>query len=431
MEITVLIGVIGIVLLLALIALGVPIAFSMATIGALGTFILVGPEAAFRQVAMIAWDKGTDFVMVCIPLFIMMGQLVYHAGIASDLYDCVQKWFGRVYGGLAITSVVACAGFGAVTGVSVAAVATMGTMIMPEMRKYKYNGRLATGCLATAGTLAILIPPSLSMVFYGIMTENSIGSLFIAGIIPGIILSAAFCLMIYIRCRINPTLGPPGPSYPWKVRFTALTKLLPIMIIFTTVIGGIYAGIFTPTEASGVGVSGIFLIALIMKRMTWEKFKNACHDTGLISAMVFAIISGGYFIGRFLVVTELTTGLVAFVAGLGINKYLVLVIFLGMYLILGAVLDVYGMMILTLPFVYPIVVTLQFDPIWFGVFFTIMVELALVTPPIGVCVYVINDIAPEVPLHSVFIGIIPFVIITICMVFFLMAFPQVALWLVY
>ncbi len=423
------IGIVGVGIMLGLIALGVPIAFSMAAVGALGTLFLAGLPQAFSQISLIAWDKGTDFVMVCIPLYIFMGQMVFHAGIAGDLFDCVQKWLGRLPGGLAITGVMACAAFGAVTGVSVAAVATMGSIIMPEMRKYKYDNKLGTGCLATSGTLAILIPPSLCMVFYGIMTDTSIGTLFIAGIIPGIILSVLFSIMIYIRCLIDPKLGPVGPSFSWKERFASLKKLVPVLSIFILVIGSIYGGFCTATEAAGIGASGILIVALIMKRLTWDNFKRAAHETGLISAMVFAIIMGGYFISRFLVLTEVSTQLVDLIANLNLNRYVLMLLFTVMYLILGCVLDVYGMLILTLPFVFPIILKLGFDPIWFGIYVTVMTEIALVTPPVGVSVYVMANIAPEVPMEDIFKGTFPFVGVALVMIGILMAYPEIALWL--
>lgn len=428
MELTT-IGIIGIGIMGGLIAIGVPIAFSMAVVGALGTFYLAGFQQALSQISLIAWDKGTDFVMVCIPLFILMGQLVFHAGIAGDLFDCVQKWLGRLPGGLAITGVVACAGFGAVTGVSIAAVATMGTIIMPEFRKYKYDNKLGTGCLATSGTLAILIPPSLCMVFYGILTDTSIGALFLAGIIPGIIMSALFSLMIYIRCLINPSLGPVGPKFSWRERFLSLGKLVPTLLVFAVVIGGIYAGFFTPTEASGIGVSAILFISLVMRRLTWKKFVRSLHETGLISAMVFAIIMGGYFISRFLVLTEISNHMVEFISNLGFHRYYIMLLFTVMYLFLGCVLDVYGMLILSIPFVFPIILQLGFDPVWFGIFVTVMTEIALVTPPIGVSVYVMHDIAPEVPMEDIFMGTFPFVAIALGLIIFLMFYPEVSLWL--
>jgi len=266
-------GILAILLMIALTFLGVPIALALLAIGAVGNIYLLGLPQTAMQIHMITWETGTNFLLIAVPLFVFMGQLVYHTKIASDLYDFVHKWFGRLPGGLAVTGVFTSAGFGAVTGSSVAAIATMGIMVMPEMRKYNYNLRLATGSLASAGTLAIMIPPSIPMVIYGVWTETSIGKLFIAGVVPGILLAAGFCGMIVARCLLDPKLGPAGPKYSWKDRLSALTKLLPTTIIFVIVLGGIYGGIFTPTEASAIGAVGVLAVALVMKRLTLERLK--------------------------------------------------------------------------------------------------------------------------------------------------------------
>jgi tripartite ATP-independent transporter DctM subunit len=420
----------GIVVMLALIARGVPIAFAMAVVGAGGYWILVGYKPALTQIYMNAIQKGSELVFIALPLFILMGQLVYHSKLAVDLYDCVQKWFGRLPGGLAITSVAGCAGFGAVTGSSVAAVATIAPMSMPEMRRYNYDPQLATGALASAGTLAMLIPPSVILVAYGIWTETSIGHLFIAGVIPGIVLATMYAVYIWGRCMISPEMGPIGPAYTWSERFSSLWKLLPVFTIFFIVLGGIYAGIFTPTEAAGIGVSGVFLVMALMGRFRWKDVKHALMDAGRTSAMIFAIIIGGHIIGAFLNVTGVTDGLITWVAELGVNKYVVLAIFVVMYLILGAILDVWGMLILTLPFVFPVVTSLGFDPVWFGVFIVVMVEIALITPPIGINVYVMHNLAPDIELTEIFKGVMPFVAVSLVFVALLTAFPQMALFLV-
>jgi C4-dicarboxylate transporter DctM subunit len=424
------IAIAGIVVMLALIALGVPIAFSMAVVGAGGYWMLVGFKPAITQVYINSYQKGSELVFIALPLFILMGQLVYHSRIAVDLYDCVQKWFGRLPGGLAITSVAGCAGFGAVTGSSVAAVATIAPMSMPEMRRYKYDVRLATGSLASAGTLAMLIPPSVILVAYGIWTETSIGHLFIAGVIPGIVLATMYSLYIWGRCLINPEMGPIGPRYTWGEKIGSLYKLGPVLAIFLIVLGGIYFGVFTPTEAAGIGVSGVFFVTLVMGRVTWEGTKAALLDAGRTSAMIFAIIVGGHIIGAFLNVTGVTTGLISWIADLGVNKYVVIAIFVALYLVLGAILDVWGMLILTLPFVFPVIVELGFDPVWFGIFIVIMVEIALITPPIGINVYVMHNLAPDVPLTEIFKGVAPFVVVSLIFVVLLTAFPQMALFLV-
>ena len=423
------IGIIGFAALLVLIAVGVPIAFSMAVVGIVGSYALTGFTPTAAQVGLNAWEKSTDFVLIALPMFILMGQLVFHLKLAEDLYDAVQKWFGRLPGGMAITAVIASAGFGAVTGVSAAAVATMGAMTMPEMRRYNYDLGLAAGSLAASGTLAILIPPSVLMIVYGIWTETSIGALFIAGIIPGILLTCAFALLIYVQCRLRPERGPVGPAYPLNERLASLRKLAPILAIFGLVIGGIYVGAFTPTEASAIGVIGVLTVGLVMRRLSWDGLRASIIDTGLTTGMIFLIIIGGHLIGRFLVLTEVTTGIVDLIAASGLNRFVILFLFVLMYLVLGALLDVWGMLILTLPFVFPVVVSLGFDPVWFGIFVVLMTELALITPPVGINVYVMHGIVPDVGLVKIFRGIMPFVVVILAFVALISAFPEIVLWL--
>lgn len=424
-----LIGVLGFAALMALIALGVPIAFAMAAVGIVGTSLMVGVNQAISQVALNSWEKSTDFLMFALPLFILMGQLVYHLKIAEDLFEAVRRWFGRLPGGMAITAVIASAGFGAVTGVSSASVATMGAMVMPEMRRYKYDDELATGSLAAAGTLAIMIPPSVLMVVYGIWTETSIGALFIAGIIPGIMLSLAFSGILLVRCWLHPELGPLGPHSSWEERIRSLRNLAPILAIFALVIGGIYFGVFTPTEAAGIGVSGVTVVGLVMRRLTWRAYLRAVIDSGVTTGMIFAVIIGGQLVARFFVLTDLTRSIVDLIAGSGLNAYIVIFLFVLMYLVLGALLDVWGMLILTLPFTYPIVTNLGFDSIWFGIFVVLMTELALITPPVGINVYVMHGIARDVPLMTIFRGVTPFVVTVLLFVALITAFPEIVLWL--
>ena len=424
-----LIGLIGIAAMLALLLLGVPIALAMAATGAVGLWVLEGPGPALAHTLLIPWAEGRSFVLVTIPLFVLMGQLVFHTGLATDLYDGVRTWIGKVPGGMAITSVIACGGFGAVTGSSIATVATMGAIVMPEMRRYKYHPRLATGSLAASGTLGILIPPSLIFIFYGVMTETSIGALFMAGIIPGILAAAMFSTIIFVRCIVTPSLGPPGPGATWAERWASTLGLLPILTLFFLVIGGIYGGIFTPTEAAGVGCTGVLVAAGLRRRLTANAMSKALEETALVSAMIFAIIVGGYLVARFLAVTGITEDLVALLVGMELGRVSFLILLVLIYLVLGAMLDVFGMLVLTIPFVMPVVGELGIDPIWFGVFAVMMAELALVTPPIGANVFVMRRTAPEVPMGDIFMGVLPFVAGELVVISLVIAFPEIALWL--
>ncbi len=423
-------GILGAVVLLVLLALGAPIAFAMSFTGLAGLWLVEGPGPAMAQAALIPWEHGRDFVFVTVPLFVLMGQLFYHAGLAGDLYEGLRKWVGRVPGGMAIASVLACGGFGAVTGSSIATVATMGTIVMPEMRRYDYNARLATGALAASGTLGILIPPSLIFIFYGVMTETSIGALFIAGIVPGVITALMFSGLILVRCLLNPELGPKGPPASWPERLESLARLGPVTALFVLIIGGIYAGIFTPTEAAGVGCIGVLFAAALRRKLSRDGIVAALKSTVLISAMIFAIIVGGYLVARFLAVTGVTDYLVAAIIGAELDRVVFLLLLIVLYFVLGAMLDVFGMLVLTIPFVFPVITELGIDPVWFGVFVVIMAEVALITPPIGANVFIMRRVAPEVPMEEIFLGVFPFVIGELVLLALLIAFPGIPLWLV-
>jgi tripartite ATP-independent transporter DctM subunit len=420
----------GVVVLLALLALGVPIALAMAFTGIAGLWLVEGVQPTMAQAALIPWEHGRDFVFVTVPLFVLMGQLFFHAGLAGDLYEGLRKWVGRVPGGMAIASVLACGGFGAVTGSSIATVATMGTIVMPEMRRYHYNARLATGALAASGTLGILIPPSLIFIFYGVMTETSIGALFIAGIVPGVLTALMFSGLILVRCTLDPALGPKGPPTSWRERVASIGKLGPVTALFILIIGGIYAGIFTPTEAAGVGCVGVLVMATVRRKLNAAAIAAALRSTALISAMIFAIIIGGYLVARFLAVTGVTDFLVEAIIAANLNRVGLLLLLIALYFVLGAMLDVFGMLVLTIPFVFPVVTELGIDPVWFGVFVVIMAELALITPPIGANVFIMRRVAPEVPMEEIFLGVFPFVIGELGVLALLILFPELALWLV-
>jgi tripartite ATP-independent transporter DctM subunit len=424
-----LVGGLGLGVMFVLLVLGVPIAFAMAVVGAAGLWILEGPGPALAQATLIPWSEGRSFVFVTIPLFVLMGQLVYQTGLASDLYAGIRAWIGRVPGGLAVASVVACGAFGAVTGSSIATVATMGAIVMPEMRRYGYDPRLATGALAASGTLGILIPPSVIFIFYGVMTETSIGELFIAGIVPGILTAMMFSVIILVRCTLSPELGPRGPVATWDERWRSTSGFLPIVALFFGVIGGLYVGAFTPTEGAGVGCAGVVLIAGLKRRVTALALRRALEETALISAMMFAIIVAGYLLARFLAITGTTETIVDLLVSLELGRVGFILLLIGLYLVLGALLDVFGMLVLTVPFLMPVVGELGIDPIWFGVFVVVMSEVALVTPPIGANVFVMRRAAPDVPMTEIFLGVLPFVVGELVMLALLIAFPAIATWL--
>jgi C4-dicarboxylate transporter DctM subunit len=423
------VGGVALAVMFVLLMLGVPIAFAMAAVGAAGLWILEGPSSALAHAALIPWSEGRSFVFVTIPLFVLMGQLVYQTGLATDLYAGIRSWIGKVPGGLAVASVIACAGFGAVTGSSIATVATMGAIVMPEMRRYGYDPRLATGALAASGTLGILIPPSVIFIFYGVMTETSIGELFIAGIVPGLITAFMFSAIVLVRCWFNPSLGPKGPSATWAERWTSARGFVPILVLFGGVMGGLYVGAFTPTEGAGVGCAGVLAIAGIKRKVTLPAMSRALEETALISAMMFAIIVAGYLLARFLALTGTTETIVDALVAMELGRVGFILLLVVLYLVLGALLDVFGMLVLTIPFVMPVVRELGIDPIWFGVFVVIMSEVALVTPPIGANVFVMRRVTPDVPMADIFLGVLPFVIGELVIVALLVMFPEIATWL--
>ena len=422
-----LLGIAGVLLLFVLLGLGVPIAWAMGVIGVAGNAVVLGFLPATVQVNLVVWENGTLFLFIALPMFLLMGQLAFHTGIANDLYDCVHKWLGRLPGGLAVAAVVSNAGYGAVTGNSIAAVATMGPMVMPQFRKYGYNLSLATGTLASAGTLAVLVPPSTLMIIYGAWTETSVGDLFLAGIIPCILLATAYCATLVVLCQVWPRLGPKGPAYSWRERVASLTKLAPTLIVMTIVIGGIYGGIMTPAEAGSVGVVGVLAVALAYGRLTRAAVAASLREAALTSGMVFAILVAGVLFSRFLVQTQVTANLVTMIADMQLSRGALLAWLLLFYFVLGTALDTFGMLILSLPFVMPVVVAAGVDKVWFGVFVAVMVELAAVSPPVGITVAVMRGVAPDVSTGDIFKGCYPFLVLTLLLTAALIAAPELAL----
>lgn len=423
------IGILGIGLLFVLLGIGVPIAWAMGAIGVLGSATILGFMPAALQLNLTVWENGTLFLFIALPMFLLMGQLAFYTGIANDLYDCVHKWFGRLHGGLAVAAVISNAAYGAVTGNSIAAVSTMGPMVMPQFRKYGYDLSLATGTLASAGTLAVLVPPSTLMIIYGAWTETSVGDLFLAGIIPCVVLAVSYCLTLMLVCTFWPHLGPRGPAYSWGERFKSLTKLLPTIIVMGIVFGGIYGGIMTPPEAGAVGVLGVLVVAQVYGRLTREAIARSLREAASTSGMVFAILVSGVLFSRFLVHTEITASLVQWIGTMGLSRTMLLFAMLLFYFVLGTALDTFGMLILSLPFVMPVVVAAGIDKVWFGVFVAVMVELAAVSPPVGITVAVMRSVAPDVSTQAIFRGCYPFLILTILLTILLIAWPDIALWL--
>ncbi len=423
------IGIAGILFLFLLLALRMQIGFSMVLVGFLGFSVLVSFRSSFSILGMEPFKTASSYGLTVIPLFILMGQFANYSRMGIEIYRTVYRWIGFLPGGLSMATIGACASFAAISGSSLATAATFGTVALPEMKRFKYDDSLATGCVAAGGTLGILIPPSTVMIIYGILTQQPIGTLFIAGILPGLLLSGLFIVTVYLQTRFRPTLGPPGPKIAIREKIASLKDTWGILSLFLLVIGGLYTGWFTPTEAAGVGAFGAFLITVIKRRLTWNNLKASLTDTTKTTAMVFAILIGASIFGYFLTVSQIPERLSNWIVELGMNKYLVLTMTILLFIILGCFMEGLAIMILTIPVIYPMVVGMGFDPIWFGIIITLVMEMSLITPPVGVNVFIISGIAKEVPMYTIFRGVIPFFVAMLVAIVLLVMFPQIALFL--
>lgn len=418
-------GLLGLGAIFVLILLGMRIAFATALVGFVGLWIMKDMGVAGKVVGFLCHGIVAHYSLSVIPLFIIMGYYAFYAGLTDDIFFTARQWIGHLPGGIAIATVFGCAGFAACTGASTASAAIMGRVAIPEMKKYGYHPRLAAGVVAASGTLASLIPPSVILVIYGIITEQSIGALLIAGFIPGIVSAAIYAAMIYTRVKIYPELGIPQPGVSLKAKFFALKGTWGVLVLIVLIIGGIYSGVFTPTEAGGAGAFGAFLMALFMRRLTKERLKESLLETGRTTIMIFAIIVGVLIFVRFLALSGLPNTFTQFVLDLPIPPSLILVLILCIYVFLGMFLDAIGMMMLTLPMVFPAVTGLGYDPIWFGIIIVKMCEICLITPPVGLNCYIVRSVAPDIPLEEIFRGILPFLAMDILTVALLIAFPQI------
>lgn len=423
------VGIIGIALLIFLFLIRMPVAFAMALVGFAGFAFLTSPTAAFGLLSRDLFDTFSSYPLSVIPMFILMGTFAFGSGISRRLYDTAYTWVGHFRGGLTIATVFACAGFGAICGSSTATAATMGQIALPEMKKYNYDDTLATGTVAAAGTLGILIPPSTVFLIYGILTEQSIGKLFVAGILPGIILTVFFAITVAILCWRNPAIGPPGLPTSLNEKIKATTGIIEALILFLLAIGGLFLGWFSPTQAGAIGAGGALLIGVGRRQMSWKSFVEACKEGLRTSCMVLFIVTGALIFGKFMAVSRIPLVLAEWLGGLPIPPMAVVVVIVLIYFIGGFFMDAMALIVLTIPIFYPLVIKLGFDPIWFGVIIVLVGEMGVITPPVGVNVFVIKGIAPAVPLENIFRGIFPFLIALIVMTAILMVFPAIATFL--
>ena len=419
----------GIISLVILLALGMNVGLTMMVVGFGGVWMIRGFTPALGILRTVPFSNAMNYSFTVIPLFILMGQLAFYAGLSADLFSAADKWLGRFKGGLAMATIAACAGFAAICGSSAATAATMCVVALPEMRKYGYKDSLATGAISAGGTLGILIPPSTGFIIYGIVAEQSIGRLFAAGVIPGLVLTLCYIVCIAVQVRLQPDLAPGTKDYPLKEKLIALKGTIGMLILFFAVIGGMFSNLFTASEAAAVGAA-LALGALVMKgKFTWKTFVDALRDTIKASAMVFLILIGAYVFGTFLAITRLPMTLASFVRGLDVNRYVILAFILAVYFVLGCLMDSLAMVVLTIPIFLPIVTNLGFDPIWYGVIMVMVMQTGLITPPVGMNVYVVAGVAKDVPLVTVFRGVMPIVLGIVVATAIVAAFPQLSLWL--
>lgn len=424
-----LIGVIGFIALFALLAVGMPVGFSLIVVAFAGFAVIVSFEGARGMLSTAPYSIVHNYTWCCICLFVLMGHFAFHSGLITDVYTTAYKWLGRLRGGLSIATIAGCTGFAACTGSSAASVAFITTSALPEMERHNYAPGLATGCIAAGCTLGILIPPSIPFIVYGLFAEVSIGRLFIAGIIPGILLSGLFLLVIYIWVSFKPSTGPPGPQSTWRERFGSLTGLWSAIVLVVLVLGGLWGGVFTPVEAGGVGAFGAFLIGLVRRRFTRHSIVESLLDSVRISGMIFIIMIGAIMFNAFLAVSGLASMLASFACGLPVSPVVVVIFIMFFYLIGGCLMDAFGLIMLTLPIFIPIMNALGIDLILFGVLTTIMIEMAEITPPIGLNVFILSGMARHIPMYTVFRGIVPFLLAMIVGLALIIAFPQIALFL--
>lgn len=423
-------GIVGTVGVFLLLFLGMPIALALMLIGFSGIWYLTSSHAALPVVARTVYEVSSTYSYMVIPLFLVMGSFASISGSIEDLYKTFDKWLRRLPGGLAAATIAACAGFSAVSGSSVATAAAMAGIAYPEMRKYNYSPRLATGTIAGGGTLGFLIPPSIGFVVFGMLTEQSVGKLLIAGILPGIILAVTFISLIVFQVKRNPSLAPANPEpVSWREKFLALKNVWEIVTVFLVVMGGIYLGWFTPSEAGAAGATLLLLFAFLKKKLTFMNLFGALQDAVRVSAMVLFLIAGATVYTYFLGLSTIPVQLVGWVAGLAVSRYVILAAILLVYLFLGCFIDAVSMMVLTLPVVFPLILELGFDPIAFGVVCVLMMDAGLITPPMGLNLFTIAGTAKDVSMEEIYLGALPFVIPILIVVVIVALFPETALFL--
>ncbi len=414
----------GFAALLGLMALRIPIALAMAITGLAGTAYVSSTQSAIYILRNAPFERASSYTFLIIPLFLLMGFVSSQSGLSQSLFRAANAWLGQLRGGLAMATVFSSAAFGAICGSSIATAAAVSGVVLPEMKRYRYSDALATGSIAAGGTLGIMIPPSIIFVLYAIVTETSPGYLLLAGIVPGIIGMALFMLAIAIWVRIDPDIAPPGDESDRTDRLSSLQDMWPIVLLFTVVVGSIYTGLATPTESAAFGAMGAITIGVLRRKLSWTAFRSAITQTVVTSGMIFFIVIGADMFSFFVALTQMPMTVAAWFTAADLSATTVLMIIFVIYLALGAVMDEISMLLLTVPIFFPLITALGVDPIWFGVMIVVTVQLGMITPPVGINVFVIAGMAPDVPIQTIFRGVLPFVLALFCLTAILFAFPS-------
>lgn len=420
--------VIPIILLFILLAIGIPVGFGLAIVGSIGLYLVGGTGAFTGIIQTVPYRNASSYILTTIPMFMLMAQYASKSGITKDIFDGARAWFGHYRGGMATASIFASAGMGAISGSSSATAAMMSSIAVPEMSRLGYDERVSLGTVSAAGTLAIMIPPSTALILYGILTEQSIGKLLIAGIIPGIIMTLAYVITVWIWIKRNPQLAPIIEKSSWQERMVGLKKFWPVIVIAIIVLGGIYTGIMTVTESAAIGALSMLFVAKFFWKAKWSQLYEGSLNAIRVTSMIFMIIIGAHIFGYFLTMSRITQNLVLFIEALDVSKWFIFIIICLLYLILGCFMDLAAILVLTVPLTFPIIMALEFDPIWFGIIVTILGEIGLITPPLGLNVFV-GASAAKVPVETGFLGIWRFVIASLIVLIIIALFPQLAIWL--
>ncbi|MBF0204209.1 MAG: TRAP transporter large permease [Desulfamplus sp.] len=427
------IGVTGIVIMIAIFMTRMPVAYVMTMVGFVGFGILISFDAALNLLPSNFYDVFKSYDLSTIPLYVLMGQLAFNCGINRKLYNTAYKFLGNTTGGLAMATVASCTAFGAVCGSSPATAATMATVGMPEMKRFGYSDSLSAGAVASGGGLGMIMPPSIVLIIYGILTEQSIGALFVSGIFPAILMTFLFIISIYITCKIDPSQGPKGEKFTFVEKIKSLGGLSDTLAVFVLVMSGLFWGFFTPTESAAVGVFGVIAVALVRKQLTWEGFVKSLYETMRTSSMILFLIAGAVVFGKFLAVTRIPFEVASWVANFDLPPFIIMGIIIAIYFLGGCFMDSLGLIMLTIPVFYPVVMNLGYDPIWFGIIIVLVTEMGVITPPVGINVYVVYGVAQnvvgDIKLESIFKGIFPFLIATLVGIIIITIFPQIVLFL--